>query len=146
MAGLIAYIDSSVLLRVVLRAPGQLAEWDLIGPGLSSELLGVEVRRTLDRLWLQNVLTDDQFGEKADEADAILQRIGLAPLDPRVLERACQPFPTPLATLDALHLTTAILLRAQQPADEETIVFATHDRELAIAAHAMNFEVIGVPA
>lgn len=141
-----AYIDSSVLLRVLLQAPNPLPEWDEINDGVASGLLAVEVRRTLDRLWLTNQLTDDQLATKIAEADAILGRIDLFELQQRILDRAAQPFPAPLATLDALHLTTAILLRDQQPANEPPLLFATHDRELATAARTMNFEVIGVPA
>jgi hypothetical protein len=45
--------------------------------------------------------------------------------------------------LDSLHLTTALMIRVSQPRDQSPLVFATHDRELAAAARAVNFEVIG---
>jgi spermidine synthase len=56
----IAYVDSSVLLRVVLFQPDV---------------------------------------ERMDRVD----------VSPAVLRRAADPFPTPLGTLDAIHLATAVL-------------------------------------
>jgi hypothetical protein len=46
----IAYVDSSVVLRVVLGQPGKLAEWKSIVTGVASGLVEVECLRTLDRL------------------------------------------------------------------------------------------------
>ncbi len=58
-----------------------------------------------------------------------------------VLRRAAAPLPTPLGTLDAIHLATALLwseLRGQSP------VMLTHDRALATASRAFGLRVIGV--
>jgi hypothetical protein len=52
-----------------------------------------------------------------------------------------QPMPTELGTLDAIHLTTAVLWR--ETSDHE-FVFATHDVALATGARAHGFRVIGV--
>ena len=59
-------------------------------------------------------------------------------LDSKVLERAGDPFPTGLGTLDALHLASAMMARREIP----DLRFATHDRELATAARATGFEVL----
>jgi hypothetical protein len=58
-----------------------------------------------------------------------------------VLSRAAQPFPTPLGTLDAVHLATALLWRETRGED---LVMATHDRDLALAARASGLRTIGV--
>ena len=64
------------------------------------------------------------------------------PLSPPVLERAAEPFPTIVGSLDAIHLTSALLVR-----DEfDALTLATHDRELAIAARAEGFRVHGAPS
>jgi hypothetical protein len=42
-------------------------------------------------------------------------------------------------TLDTLHLASALMIRERY----EALRFATHDRELATAAHALGFEVVG---
>lgn len=145
MAVVITYIDSSVLLRVVLKQPGPLEQWDSLDVVVSSTLLQVEVRRTLDRFWLRHELSDDELARASTDADVLLRRVMYAELDPRVLQIAAQPMPAILGTLDALHLATAVLYRDAQPEGEPSIIFATHDRQLAIAAEAMQFAVIGNP-
>jgi predicted nucleic acid-binding protein len=139
----IAYLDASVVLRIVLGQTEPLAKWGEIHGGVSSTLLSVECRRTLDLLWHRGVMTDETYASKSVATTTLMRRVDLRPLDEGVLEVAMSPFPTPLATLDAMHLATAMIYRAGQPADERPIVFATHDEQLAKAAAAMHFEVIG---
>ena len=140
MAPLIAYIDSSVLLRIVLRQPNALPNWESIDVVMSSTLLHLEVTRTLDRLWIQRELTNEELESKTALAGRVLNRLITLDLDQRVVDFAAQPLPRPLGTLDALHLATAILYRQIRFA---TLVMATHDKSLARAARAMHFEVIG---
>ena len=137
------YLDSSVLLRVLLKDPKPLQEWPRIETGYSSELLRVEVRRSLDRLWLRNKLTDEALASKSSEATQILAKMELVRLTDSELRRASDPFPTPLGTLDALHLATALRIRQRRLANDPPLLFATHDRELAVAARALHFEVLG---
>jgi uncharacterized protein len=72
----------------------------------------------------------------------VLSGCSLVPLEPRILERSSEAFPTALGTVDAIHLATALLVRAEQP----DLTFATHDRALATAARAVGFRVLGAPA
>ena len=140
---MIAYIDSSVILRMVLPEGPRLREWPQLEGGVASPLVTVECHRTLDRYWLQGRLDAEELVAKSREAMAILKRLEPVPLDEFALHKAAQPFPAIIATLDALHLASALLYRAAQPPDERPIVFATHDHQLARAARAMNFEVVG---
>jgi hypothetical protein len=55
--------------------------------------------------------------------------------------RAPDPFPLPVRTLDAIHLSTAMAWRDSY---EQEIVFATHDKALGKAARAMGFLVAGI--
>jgi hypothetical protein len=48
---------------------------------------------------------------------------------------------TPLGTLDAIHLSTAISWR---DARNTELTMATHDKSLATAARAIGLHVIGV--
>jgi hypothetical protein len=57
-----------------------------------------------------------------------------------VLTRASESFPTPLGTLDALHLATALVWRDRM---KKELVMATHDGGLAIATRACGIEVVG---
>ncbi len=138
---MIAYVDSSVILRWVLGQPNALAEWKQIDRGVSSALIRVEVLRTLDRLRLRTGLSD---AEMARRRAVILQAVDLLELveiDPVVLDRAAQPLPTEIGTLDALHLATALLWREKSTAE---LVMATHDYRLGIAAQAHGFTVVGI--
>ncbi|MGH7527943.1 MAG: type II toxin-antitoxin system VapC family toxin, partial [Gemmatimonadales bacterium] len=71
----------------------------------------------------------------------LLDAVELLQVAPRVLRRAADPFPTPLGTLDALHLATALAWREVHGA---ALVLATHDVELGLAAAACGLDVIGV--
>lgn len=133
------YIDASVLLRIVLSEPDPLATWRDVEP-VASELVRVEALRTVDRA--RSTLAIDSESAASQRAAILdtLRSFTIAPVSAVVLQRAADPFPTPLGTLDAIHLATAIELRDEFPALE----FATHDRELATAAKAMGFAVNGV--
>lgn len=137
-----AYIDSSVLLRVILGEPEPLPSWDRIDLAVSSDLIRLECLRTIDRARIQLQLRDDAVSrQRADVLDAI-DSISLIPLTTLVLERAAEPFPTLIGSLDALHLASALLVREQY----DELLFATHDHALAGAARAMGFLVDGVEA
>ncbi|PYQ29278.1 MAG: hypothetical protein DMF56_13495 [Acidobacteria bacterium] len=139
----IAYIDSSVVLRIILGQPNPLAEWDELELGVSNRLLRIECFRTLDRFWREGDLTDVQLSEKRSDVEMILKHLALVQFDQRLFEIAAQPFPVVIASLDAIHLAAAIVYREKQPADERPIVIATHDIQLAKAARSLNFNVLG---
>ena len=135
---MIAYLDSSVLLRIVLTQPDPLPEWNTIRIGLSSELLRTESHRTLDRLWLHGELNDGEYRHKRRAVESLLNGFQLVALDSNVLAVASAPLPVALGTLDAIHLATALILRSTRD-----FVFATHDKALARAAREMALDVIG---
>jgi predicted nucleic acid-binding protein len=141
-----AYLDSSVVMRIVLEQPNTLQEWSSIDLGVSSDLVRVECFRAIERLWRHHDLDDVEFEQKRAEVATLLRNVRLIKIDARSVGRAADPFPTYVATLDAIHLATAVAYRRTQPEDERPILFATHDKQLAKAAAAMHFEVIGVAA
>ena len=138
---MIVYVDSSVLMRMVLQAPGSLREWPRIEHFVSSALLGVECARTIHRLHRLEPLSDDEFARRWEALQRVLAKFELVGLDPIVLDRASGPFALPLKTLDTIHLTTAILWRERA---QPTLRFATHDRQLGLAARTSGFEVLGL--
>lgn len=138
---MIAYIDSSVVLRVVLGQPGRLVEWKKIVTGIASGLLEVECLRTLDRLRTLGHLSVDDVATRREAVFRVLERLELVELTRAVLHRAAQPMPVPLGTLDAIHLATAEMWRE---VNEKDVVVATHDRALALAARSSGFRVAGV--
>ena len=139
---MIAYVDASVLLRVALAQPNVLPEWSRIQQGVASALVMTESLRTLDRLRLRANLSDAEIAERRGIILALVGSLELVEVDSVVLERAAQPMPTELGTLDAIHLATALLWKEMTKA---TLVMATHDGALALGAQAHGLRVVGSP-
>ena len=137
---MIAYLDSSVLLRKVLRQPGALREWAAIRTGVASALAETECLRSLDRLRLRTGLPDRDLARRREAVFRLLESLDVVEVTAPVLARAAQPLPTELGTLDAIHLATALLWREHNGGD---IVIATHDVALATAARACGLAVVG---
>lgn len=138
---MIAYVDSSVLLRFVLDQPGRLTELTRFDQRITSAITEVECLRAVDALRLRGRLTDDEFVTRRSLVFAQVRRMGRLMISGSVLRRAGEPLPVLLRTLDAIHLATAQMLRERRAPD---LVFATHDRQLGRAASALGFPVIGV--
>ncbi len=138
---MIAYVDASVLLRVALAQPDLLPEWSHIRRGVSSALVMAESLRTLDRLRLRAKLPDAEVAKRRATILALIASLELVEIDAVVLERAAQPMPTELGTLDAIHLATALLWKEMMGV---ALVMATHDGALALGAEAHGLPVVGV--
>ena len=137
---MIAYVDSSVLLRVVLSQPDRLPEWPAIRQAVTSALTEVECLRTLDRRLRQGLLDPEELADRRGLVLRLLERMDRVDVSPAVLRRAADPFPTPLGTLDAIHLATAVLWREGRT---DAPVLVTHDGQLATAARATGFSTAG---
>ena len=137
-----AYVDASVLLRVALAQPDALPEWSRIREGVASALVLTESLRTLDRLRLRAHLADPEVAKRRATILALVASLEVVDVDATVLDRAAQPMPTELGTLDAIHLATALLWKEMMQAD---LVMATHDAALALGAQAHGLRVVGVP-
>jgi predicted nucleic acid-binding protein len=138
---MIAYVDASVLLRVVLRQPNALPEWAQINRGVSSALIATESLRTLDQLRLRAQLPDSELALRRQALLALVGSLELVEIDASVLDRAAQPMPTELGTLDAIHLATALLWRESSG---EELAMTTHDRALGLGARAHGMRVLGI--
>ena len=138
---MIAYVDASVLLRVALGQPDALPQWRRIDQGVASELVVAECLRTLDRLRLRARLSDADVATRRATILALIASLELVEVDAVVLDRAAQPMPTDLGTLDAIHLATALLWKDLTRAD---LTMATHDGALALGARAHGLRVVGV--
>lgn len=140
---MIAYVETSILLRLVLRQPGTLAEWAAIERGVSSALIQVECLRTIDRLRLASRLDDEAVAARREAIYRLTEGLEIVEPTLPVLRRAGQPLPVALRTLDAIHLATAMLWRELRGQD---LVMATHDRALGLAAQASGLRVVGLSA
>lgn len=138
---MIAYVDASVLLRVALGQPDALPQWRDIDEGVASALVTTECLRTLDRLRLRAKLSDADVAARRAAILALIASVQIVEIDSLVLDRAAQPMPTELGTLDAIHLATALLFKDQT---RTSLVMATHDAALALGAQAHGFTVLGI--
>ncbi|MGH2935032.1 MAG: type II toxin-antitoxin system VapC family toxin [Gaiellaceae bacterium] len=123
------YVDTSALARVLTREPDGAAVLEHLSDfdrQISSRLLRVELRRVAFR---QGV------GEAAEE---LLSDIALVPLDDAVLAEAEAVPPRNVATLDAIHLATALRLVAGGDLD----ALMTYDAQLAAGAEHHGIRVI----
>ena len=137
---MIAYLDTSVVLRTVLQEPEALDSWSRWDETYSSELLGVEARRNLDRMRLQAIFDDERLARAHIAFREIERSIQYLEVTRRVLDRAACPLPTVVKTLDAIHLVSAVML-AEHLSDE--VIFASHDRQQTLAATALGFSCVG---
>lgn len=137
---MIAYLDASVVLRLVLGEPARLAEWKRVETAVASALTEVECLRTLDRLSRAGSLSDEELAERRTTVYRLLEGVEVVDVSRPILRRASEPFPAPLGTLDAIHLSTAISWRDAKAA---TLTMATHGMALATAARSVGLQVIG---
>lgn len=117
------YLDSSALLKLILREPESeaLEAWlvdhrDAVR--VSSALAIVEVERACRRI-------DERL---VGEARRLLAGLDLVPLDGQLLESAAELPGRTLRSLDALHLASALAL------DPDLQAFVAYDARLATAA------------
>jgi predicted nucleic acid-binding protein len=136
---MIVYIDTSVILRSLLGQPGAM-DWSRWDHAYSSEILGLEARRVIDRLRLESALDDRGVAEAHQELMRIREFLGEVSLTRAVLRRAALPMPTVVKTLDAIHLTSALILLENR---QVAVSFATHDLQQATAARSFGFPVLG---
>lgn len=121
---MIVYLDTSVILRLLLKEPNELPEWTQIQHGVTSELTTVECHRGLHRARSIGRLNDENLTLAQAYAREILSRLTKVNITPELLERAEGSLPGTLAALDAIHLTSAMTFRDRQNEEDPTIVFA----------------------
>lgn len=138
---MIAYVDSSVLLRVVLDQPEPLCQLNDFHQRITSALTEVECLRVVDASRLLGELNDDEYADRRSSVFSQLRRMRRVVVAGSVLRRAGEPLPGPLKALDAIHVATALQWRDRWQSD---LVFATHDRQQGRVASLLGLDVIGV--
>ena len=93
------YTDSSIILAELLDDQEAPPGWLWGEPRTASRLLQYEVWNRLHAYGVAEAAGED--------ARLLIGSTWLLELVPDVLARALEPFPTPVRTLDALHLATA---------------------------------------
>lgn len=123
------YLDSSALLKLLHEEDESAALDDWLSarvgtPVVSSELARVEVIRACRRV----------NPEMLPEARSLLAALDLLPLTRDVVEEAAVVGEASLRSLDALHLASALAIRANLSA------FIAYDRRLVEAASAARLD------
>ena len=136
---MIVYLDSSVILRVLLGQPAKLKEWTLVEKGIVSSVVEVECLRTLDRLRLRENIPETDIAARRESVYLIMDSVEMVEMTSIVLARASQPLPVSVGTLDAIHLATAMVWREQTG---DALIMATHDAGLGQAARSVGLPVI----
>jgi hypothetical protein len=137
----IAYLDSSIVANAIFGSAQQLSEWPRLKHILLSSLVEVECFRALDRERLRRGLDDHKVAAYSENIRRVVARAEIIELSHAILERTKEAFPTQIATLDAIHVSTALLWKQWH---EPKLVFATHDHQQAAGARAVGLKVIGV--
>lgn len=125
----LVYVDTSALGRSLLEEPDKPAierELETFRRRISSSLLRVELRR----LGLRR--------DMLNRVDPLLTGIALIPLDEQVLAAAETLTPSTVATLDAIHLATAVRLFTEGELD----ALMTYDKQLADGARTHGITVL----
>jgi hypothetical protein len=125
----VIYLDTSVALAQLLaedRAPPS-SLWG--EPLIASRLLEYEIWTRLN--------TRGRGQSHGEEARALIQRVALIELAAPVLERALEPFPVPVRTLDALHLASIAFLLGRG----QRVELASYDDRLIAAAQALGVPI-----
>ena len=124
MTGSLVYVDSSAIVKLVVREPESSALFDWLATRperISSAVARVEVPRALRRAGL--------FGTThRRRAMEVFDRLALLPLDRPILDTAGELGPPELRSLDAIHLATAFSVGV------DLAGLVTYDTRLAAAA------------
>jgi predicted nucleic acid-binding protein len=137
----VRYIDVSAVLRVLLFEPGPRVPLVRDDRLVSSQLVGIEAFRAVDRERLLGNLDDAQTAAKRKELADLLALLDLMPIDWAVIDRAKSPFAVNVRAPDAIHVATAEVLTAE--AEGEPLEFWTHDDRQATAALSRGLTVRG---
>ncbi len=136
-----AYLDSSIILRIILKQPSPYEGWREFENLVGSQLVEVECLRTLDRMRVAEGIPEDVLLAYRVDLFEVMKGVDLFQPTPPILRRASETFPVAIGTLDAIHLSTALSWKDEQ---SEDLVFLTHDKGLNRAAQALGFKTEGI--
>jgi predicted nucleic acid-binding protein len=122
----VIYLDTSVVLATLFNEPRQPPDALWTSEATSSRLLEYEVIVRLNAV--------GRPAKALKLAQDFMADVKLVDLDAPALARALQPFPVPLRTLDAIHLSTVLFLQGRGL----KLQLATYDKRLARAAKAVG--------
>lgn len=124
------YLDTSVALAHLL-AEDHRPTASLWGEQLvSSRLLQFEIWTRVNGLGMT--------ASHGEAVRALISRVSFVEMTSTAMERALEPFPVPVRTLDAIHLASLDFLSRSG----QRIRLASYDARLLRAARALRFEIL----
>ena len=138
---MIAYVDSSVLLRFILDQPDPLSDLLRYDSRVTSLAAELECLRAVESARSRGQLTGEEAADRRRIVYTQLRRMRRLAVSLPVLRRAGEPYPLPIKSLDAIHLASALIVRDREAPE---LVFATHDQQLGRLAAVMGLPVIGL--
>ena len=83
-------------------------------------------------------LTNEQLPNILEGLNRIVDGISLLRLNQSVKRRASESFPTVISTLDAIHVSTALLWQEM----EGPVTIFSYDRQMNTCAEALNMHIL----
>jgi predicted nucleic acid-binding protein len=124
----VLYLDSSAIVKLVVperESDALVAQIDDQPEVVSSALAWAEVVRAVART-----------GRSASDAERVIERIPMVPIDDAILRSAAELSPVTLRALDSIHLATALTLQ------DDLKALVTYDARLADAASGLRMPVL----
>ena len=122
------YLDSSAIVKLVVPerdSDALVAQIDDQPEVVTSALAWAEVVRAVVRT-----------GRSASDAERVIERIPMVPIDDAILRSAAELPPVALRALDSIHLATALTLK------DDLKALVTYDARLAEAAAGLRMPVL----
>jgi predicted nucleic acid-binding protein len=139
----IAYVDTSVLLRCILEGDIALHQAFRADRTIASELILIEARRVLERHRMNSALDDEKMAEASSRLMEVYASFEVWNLSDAIKARAAGTFPTVVGTLDALHLATALagIETMAEASHATTLALYSYDRQMNLCAKALGLAV-----
>lgn len=133
------YLDSSAVLRWLLKDSNALKDFGQWKHAGSSFLLEVECIRTLDRLRMENRIDAGLYADLLAQLNEFSRSLELFHIDARVINQAKSQFVAPVKTLDAIHIATAQLWQDEL---SETVLLISHDQKMNLIAKSLGLKTL----
>ena len=134
---MITYFDTSSLLKFVIKEIGSeenLNIWNLSDEKVCSQLTRTEMHSALMRKVREGSVSASAVRGRLDEMDKLFTDVVLVDITSDVIDASCELVKElPLKSADAIHLATALMVRAD--------LFSSSDKKLCAAASERGIAV-----
>ena len=134
---MITYFDTSSLLKFVIKEIGSeenLNIWNLSDEKVCSQLTRTEMHSALMRKVREGSVSASAVRGRLDAMDKLFTDVILVDITSDVIDASCELVKTlPLKSADAIHLATALMVRAD--------LFSSSDKKLCAAASESGIAV-----